>query len=327
MRLITWSSPSQAATTIILLCVMVAALATGACGKRGGYPGGGGPGGGGGMQGFPVSAAPIVRGEISQYASVTASVVAKLLVQIDDSTLRAQEAQQAANLAQVRAMTLGGSSTAQADLRSAQVAYQNAELDLRRNQTLFSQGYVSKAALDQAANRAAAAEAAYRSAQVAAQNASLQTGNSVATAQLASAQAQLAFVEKQIAQTLVRAPFDGVVTARNVDPGSLAVLNTTLMQVSQLNPVYVDAGIAGSDFSFVHVGTPVTVSVDNMPGRTWQGKIAYFNLAATAGSSIYKARIPLANPGNVLRAGMVANVIFAQSHKAGALLAPRAAVY
>ena len=352
MRLIARPTPAQAARIILFLCVSAAALATGACAKRGGYPGGGG--GAGGFA-FPVAAAPIVRGNISQLASVTGQVVAKqaadlssvasgnvlfvgaqigehvqkgeLLVTIDDSTLRAQAAQQAANLAQVRATTLGGSTTAQADLHSALVAYQTAQFDLRRNQTLFSQGYVSKAALDDSTNRAAAAQAAYRQAQVNAQNASLGANNSAAMAQLNSAEAQLAFVENQIAQTQVRAPFDGVVTARNVDPGSLAAPGTTLMEVSQLDPVFVDTGIAGADLQYVRVGTPVIVTVSSIPGRTWHGSVRYFNLAATTGTSIYKARIPLSNPDLTLRGGMVATVQYAQLHKNNVLLAPRASVY
>ncbi|MBV8222428.1 MAG: biotin/lipoyl-binding protein, partial [Candidatus Eremiobacteraeota bacterium] len=201
-------------------------LITGACARKGGYPGGGM--GGGGFS-FPVAAAPLTRGNIAQYASATGSVVPRLsgdlssvasgtvlsvgaqigervtkgelLVQIDDSTLRAQESQAAANLAQLKASSVGGSSTAQAALASAQVAYHTAQLDLQRNRTLFAQGYVSKSALDDSTNRFAAADAALRAAQVAEQNASLSSGSSAATAQIQAAQAALATVERQIALT------------------------------------------------------------------------------------------------------------------------------
>jgi HlyD family secretion protein len=353
MRLLARPTPAQTARIILLLCVRAAALATGACAKRGGYPGGGPPGGGGFA--FPVAAAPIVRGDISQYASVTGTVVAKqvgdlssvasgnvisvgaqigqhvrqgqLLVQIDDTTLRAQAAQQAANLAELQATTTGGSSTAQAQLHSAQVAYDTAARDLQRNQQLCTRGYVSKSALDDSVNAAAAAQASLRSAQVAAQNASLSSGNSAATASIAAAQASLAAIQHQLEQTRVTAPFDGVVTARNVDPGSLAAPGTVLMQVSQLDALYADAGIAGSDLAYVHVGTPVTITVAGLSGRTWQGTVRYLNASADPGTSVYTARIPLANPDLALRGGMVANVQYVQAHKNGVLLAPRAAVY
>src|ERR1700680_4648595 len=133
------------------LCAVVLVSFSG-CARRGGPPGGGPPGGGGFA--FPVSAAPITRGTIAEYTSVTSTVVPKqsamlssvasgtvlsvgaqigervsageLLVEIDDSTLRAQQSQAAANLAQARAGYQGGSTTAQANLQSAKVAYQNA---------------------------------------------------------------------------------------------------------------------------------------------------------------------------------------------------------
>ncbi len=338
-------------TTAALGVALVALVASG-CGKPGGYPGGGG--GAGGFA-FPVAAAPITRGDIADYASVTSSVVPKLsaslssvvsgavltvgaqigqhvhkgqlLVQIDDSTLRAQQSEQAANLSLVQANTTGGVTTAQANLISARTTYQASALNLKRDEDLFKQGYVSQSALDDAHSRANADLAAYESAQVAARNASLSGNNSAANASLRNAEASLAFVERQIAQSQVSAPFDGVVTARNVDPGSLASPGTVLMEVSQLDPVYIDAGISGEDMSYVHVGTPVHVSIAGASGRTWNGKVAYLNEATTPGTLIYTARIPLPNPDLVLHGGMVATVQFARAHKSGVLLAPRASVY
>lgn len=305
---------------------------------------------------MPVSAAPIKRGEITTYFNVTGTVAPRqsaslssvvsgnvisvgaqigervragqLLVQIDDSTLRAQQGQAAANLEQVRANTSGGTTTAQANLESARVGYDTALANLQRNRQLFTQGYVSKSALDQAQEQASAAEASYRAAEVTSQNASLQSGrNSVAIASVHNAEAALAAVDAQIAQASVRAPFGGVVTARNVDPGSLASPGTVLMEVAQLDPVFVEAGVAGGDLKFVHVGSPATVAVDGTPGRRWTGRVSYLNLAAAPGTSIYQARISIGNPDLALRGGMVATVSFEQDHKANVLLAPRAAVF
>lgn len=312
----------------------------------------------GGMGSFamPVSAAPLRRGEISTYFTITGSVqprqfaslssvvsgnvlyvgaqigqrvkAGELLVQIDDSTLSAQRAQAAANLAQIRANNLGGTTTAQSNLASAKIAYDTAQLNLSRNEQLYSQGYVSKSAVDQARDQAAAAQAAYRSAQVTAQNASLDPRkDSAAVAALRSAEAAVQTVNAQIAQTSVRAPFDGVVTVRNVDPGSLASPGTALMEVAQLDPVFVDAGIAGDSLARVRVGTPVSITIDQVPGRTWHARVAYLNLASAPGTSIYQARIPVANPDLVLRGGMVATATFVQDRKAGVLIAPRAAVF
>ena len=305
---------------------------------------------------MPVSAAPISRGDITTFFTVTGTVTplqsaalssvisgtvrdvtaqigqrvqaGELLVQIDDSTLRAQQSQAAANLGQVQANTQGATTTAQANLNSAKIASINADANLSRNQTLYNQGYVSKAALDQARDQAAAAEAAYRAAQVTAQNASLDSRqNTAAVAALRSAEAALNSVNTQIAQASVQAPFDGVVTARKVDPGALASPGETLMEVAQLDPVFVDVGIPGSNLGQARVGTPVTVTVSDFPGRPWHGRVAYLNLAAVPGTSIYQARIPLANADLALRGGMVAAISFEQGRKRNVLLAPRTAVF
>lgn len=309
------------------------------------------------MGGFalPVAAAPLTRGDIAATFTITSSVVplqqanlssvvsgnvlavnaqigervpkGALLVKIDDSTLRAQRAQAAARLAQLQASYSGGTTSSQAALAAAKVTYDTDKLNLWRDQTLYKQGYVAKADLDRATNQAAASEAAYKTAQVAAANASLTSGTSAALADLKSAQAAVQALDAQIALTNVSAPFDGVVTARNVDPGTLASPGSALMQVAQLDPVYVDAGISGGDLQFVRVGTQTSITVENVPGRVWHAPVAYLNLSSLPGTLTYQARIRVSNPDLVLRGGMVANVAIDQARRSGVLLAPRAAVY
>ncbi|HYK52369.1 MAG TPA: efflux RND transporter periplasmic adaptor subunit, partial [Candidatus Eremiobacteraceae bacterium] len=133
-------------------------------------------------------------------------------------------------------------------------------------------------------------------------------------------------VQTQIAQAVVRAPFDGIVTQRNVDPGSLASPGTPLVQVSQLDPAYINVGIPDSDLQFVRAGSDATVSVDALSGRSWHGAVDHLNAAAGQGTLTYLARISLPNPDTSLKAGMVANVTFIAAHKSGVLIVPRGAI-
>ena len=325
------------------------ALSLSACGHRGAPQGG--PGG----FALPVAAAPLTRGDIAATFTVTSSVVplqqanlssvvsgnvlavnaqigervrnGELLVKIDDSTLRAQRAQAAARLAQLQASYSGGTTSSQAALASAKVTYETDKINLWRDQSLYKQGYVAKADLDRASSQAAASESAYKAAQVAAANASLTSGTSAALADLKNAQAAVQALDAQIALTNVTAPFDGVVTARNVDPGTLASPGLVCMQVSQLDPVYVDAGISGGDLQFVKVGTRTSITVQTVPGRVWHAPVAFLNLSSLPGTLTYLARIRVSNPDLVLRGGMVANVAIDQARRSGVLLAPRGAVY
>ncbi len=249
------------------------------------------------------------------------------LVRIDSAVLQAQAAQAAAHLASVQATSTGGDATTKANLVSAKVAYGNAESNLHRNQALFKQGYVSQTALDQAQNEAAVAESAYEAAQVAAQNASMQSGDSTAKAELASARALLDAVNMQIAQTNVSAPFDGIVTARSVDRGALASPGTALVTVSQLDPAWVNVGIPDDNLAFVKTGTPVDITVDTMPGRVWHAHVDVVNAAASAGTLSYLTHIVVPNPDTTLRGGMVANVRFQQATHRDVVVVPRVAVF
>src|SRR5450755_669608 len=125
----------------------------------------------------PVSAAPIREGSIESTYTLTGTIIAgqqanlssvisgqvravtvqigdrvnkgQLLVQIDDATLRAtlDENQAALNAAQARlrssvANNTGTASTTQAGLTSALVAFDTASANLKRTQSLFTQGFV-----------------------------------------------------------------------------------------------------------------------------------------------------------------------------------------
>jgi RND family efflux transporter MFP subunit len=317
----------------------------------------------------PVSAAPIRRGAIESTYSLTGTIIAgqqanlssvisgqvravnaqigdrvrkgQLLVQIDDSSLRATLAQNEAALAASQARlrssvanSTGTASTTQAGLTSAQVAYDAAASNLKRTQSLFKQGFVSQSAMDQASSQFAAAQSALRTAQVAAQNANMSTGSAssaqadVAGLRAAAAQdaAAIQFTLTQIDQAAVTAPFDGVVTQRSVDPGSLASPGTPLVQVSSMDPAFVAVGIPDSDLGSVGSGTAASITLDSMPGRTWTGTVANLNAATNAGTLSYLARIAIPNPQLALKAGMVANVAFVAARHDRALIVPRTAI-
>jgi HlyD family secretion protein len=277
-----------------------------------------------------------VNGQIGQHVSK-----GDLLVKIDDSTLQAQLNQNDALLAAAQAHyqsalanASGTMSSANAGLESARIAAESGDATLRRDMMLLKQGYVSQQAVDQQQAATAAADAALRSAEVQSTNASLSGPSSSAQADLRNAKAAVssaaaasALIQAQIAQTNVRAPFDGIIVFRSVDPGSLAVPGTTLMDVDQLDHVYVDAGISGDELKYVRRGTPVTVTVSSVPGRSWQGAVEYFDASAEPGTVTYLAKIVLANPDLTLRGGMVAQTAFVQARKSDALLAPTASVY
>jgi len=225
-------------------------------------------------------------------------------------------------------------------------ALKNANLVYQSNRQLVSQGYVSATAMEQAnATYVAAeqelhnarqalqpAEAALRTAQTNTQ----QTGVDQATieqnrAALAEAQAQVQLLRTQIAQSSIYAPFDGVVTARLVDPGSfeagsLGGSTSGVVQVSQLDHVYVNANVPDDDLAYVHPHTPVRFTSQSLPGRTFSGEIFDVNATPAQGTLSYRARLLQPNPGFLLRGGMLVSVILQKERHPGATVVPRTAV-
>lgn len=288
----------------------------------------------------------VISGTVTQVSANIGDRVrqGQLLVQIDDSTLRAQlnESEAAlaaarARLAQSRANATSGVTTSQSSLQSAKVALDTAEANLRRDQQLQAQGYVSQQAVDQARQQLAVARSQYSAAQMAAQNAQMSgNGGALTTAQadirtqqaaVAQAQAAVQFVQSQIAQTSVLAPFDGVVTQRSVDKGSLASPGTALVQVAQLDPVFVNVGVPDEDLAYARYGSQLSITVDTLPGRTFHGVVRNVNGAASQGTLSYLARIVIPNTDNALRGGMVANVTFIKDRHTGVIIVPRSAVF
>jgi len=272
----------------------------------------------------------------------------QLLVKVDDSNLRAQLAQQEALITQAaahaRSSTLtvpltqqqevGGVETARTTLASDRAALANAQLTYNQNMQLFRQGYVSQAALEAARSAYVAAQQRVQGDQEALLTAQSNTGQTQVQsataasdrAATASAQAQAHALEVQIGQTSLYAPFGGVVTQRLLDPGAMGGPQTPVLQVSQIDVVYVNVNVPDEDLAYVHSGTPVTFTSSSLTGRTFRGTIADVNAVPTQGTLSYRARMRQPNPGDLLRGGMLVAVTIQKERHPAAIIVPRSAI-
>jgi HlyD family secretion protein len=287
----------------------------------------------------------------------------ELLAKLDDSTLRAQLAQQIALEAQAQAQlsgqTLQGNitpsqalstvqtatqqlETAKNNLSTAQAALSNAKLVYDGDVTLYKSGYVAQTALEaaraayvQAQQTVNSSQAALDQAVVALANAKAQGTNAVpiqnqqilgARATLKSAQAQVKLLQAEIAQSALSAPFDGVITQRLLDPGSFAGPNQPILQISQIANVYVNVNVPDNDLAYVHKATPVTFTSTSVPGRTFAGTIYDVNATPTTGTLSYRARVIMPNPDNSLRGGMLVSVSVRKQFSPNAIVVPLTAI-
>jgi membrane fusion protein, multidrug efflux system len=113
----------------------------------------------------------------------------------------------------------------------------------------------------------------------------------LAAAQLREAQADLAVAELNVEHTHVRAPIDGMVAKRTVEIGQIVQMGQPLLAVVPLQDVWVQANFKETQLAGVKAGMPVTISVDGVPGRTFNGTVD--SIAAGTG-----ARFSLLPPEN-----------------------------
>lgn len=258
----------------------------------------------------------------------------QLLAKIDDSTLRAQLAQDEALISQSSArarssqlnvpITQAQTSNAAA---SAKAALDNARLTYNQNQQLFKQGYVSQSQLEQSRAQYVAAQQTYRSAVTNEQSTQVQGASAQAdVAAVQSAQAQANALRTQIGQTALYAPFDGTVTARLADPGAMANPAAPVLRVSKIDTVWINVNVPDEDLAFVRPGQTVSFRTGSLGGKTFDGRVDTVNATPTQGTLSYRARIRQTNPGNLLRGGMLVNVTIQKERHPGAIVVPRSAV-
>lgn len=288
---------------------------------------------------------PLVGVYVNEGERVSAG---QLLAKVDDSTLRAQLAQDQAlisqasaraqssalNIPMVQQQTNAGVLTARNTLATDKAALANAQLVYNQNMQLFRQGYVSQTALEQSRAAFVAAQQRTQIDQQALQTAmanTSQTGVSSANAAadraaIASAQAQARTLETQIGQTALYAPFSGVVTQRLLDPGAMAGPSAPVVRLSQVDSVYININIPDEDLAYVHAGTPMTFTTGSLQGRKFTGTISDVNAVPTQGTLSYRARVRQPNPGGILRGGMLVSVTIQKEKHPGAIVVPRSAV-
>lgn len=144
--------------------------------------------------------------------------------------------------------------------------------------------------------------------------------------QVDSAVAQLHQAQAKMRDTEIRATMAGTVTARKADPGTLASSGTPVLEVQFLDWLYVTASIPIDVGSQLRQSEIAHVSIDALPGKTFQGPITNINPAADPQSRQYQILIKIDNPGHLVKPGMFGHVSIVTKEVHGVLLVPREAV-
>jgi RND family efflux transporter MFP subunit len=204
---------------------------------------------------------------------------------------------------------------AQAGLKAAQNAQTAAQTNatlatstLNRYKQLEQEKSVSPQEMDEVSERAEAAEANLEAVR----------------AQTDEARAQVNGAHTMLGYTRVAAPFSGIVTARMVDPGTMAAPGVPLLQVDQAGALQLDATVDESEIGAIHEGMKTQVAIDGAGSTNMTGVIAEIEPAADPSSHSFLVKIDLPS-STQLRAGMYGTAEFANGTRQ-AILIPRSAV-
>ncbi|WP_126443964.1 efflux RND transporter periplasmic adaptor subunit [Sulfuricystis multivorans] len=242
-----------------------------------------------------------------------------LLARIAPETYEHRVRQAEADLEAARAIV----AVQQAELFRARVNLLEAERDFKRKETLVAKNYLSPAELDKAQTTLDAARAQLKVVQA-------QAANSMALVR--QREAALAQARVDLSRTEIRAPVDGIVIKKSVEPGQTVAVSLQAPEMfviaRNLADMQVEAAIDEADIGRVEVGQEVSFSVDAFPGRKFKGEVRQVRKAAQVTSNVvsYTVVISAANPDLILLPGMTANVRIVTSHKDDALKVANAAL-
>jgi HlyD family secretion protein len=234
------------------------------------------------------------------------------------------------------------------DVAQAQAALDQARAQLQKLREGGSAADIaaSRAQVDQATAQlqklqqgGSAADIAAAQAQVDQANAQLDklsaagtvSDQSIAEAGVSQAEAQLAAAKLNLDKAVLRAPFDGIITAVNVSPGdnvggaSASGAPFTLVDRTKL---HLDVSVSESDVAQLKEGQSAQVTIDALGTDVISGTVRYIAPAATVTQNVttYRVRIDLPTQNQAIRVGMNATVDIATDQREAVLIVPLSAI-
>jgi membrane fusion protein, multidrug efflux system len=152
---------------------------------------------------------------------------------------------------------------------------------------------------------------------------SAQRGNLAAQAQLADAKARLASSERNLRNTVIRAPFAGVVAEKSVSPGDIVAPGAALFTVIDPRSLRVEASVPATALGEVRVGAPVMFTV-NGATRELTGTITRVSPMVNAQTKQVGIQVSVPNSANSLVAGLFVEGRVASQKRVGVLVPEQA---
>jgi membrane fusion protein (multidrug efflux system) len=229
-----------------------------------------------------VVVGPIISGELKpeREANVRAEVGGSML---EVAVLEAQAVRQGAMLGRIETRTLEDTKqSAQSAVRSAENQLSVSRREAERTEKLVSAGALAARDLDVVRNTVSAADA-----------------------QLADAKARLANAERALGDTVIRAPFTGIVSKRSVNAGDVVSPGTELFTIIVPSSMSLEASVPSEDLQALRIGATVEFTVRGYD-KPFQGRIERIAPQADATTRQVPIYVSIPNEGGRLVAGLFA---------------------
>ncbi|MDQ6717446.1 MAG: efflux RND transporter periplasmic adaptor subunit [Gemmatimonadota bacterium] len=173
--------------------------------------------------------------------------------------------------------------SARSGVTSARSAADLATRDLARNQRLLAAGAIAERDIEQSRRASIAANAA-----------------------LEEAKSRLASAERQVRNTVITAPFGGIVSERPVSAGDVVQAGTAVVTVVDPSSMRLEASVPTEQLASIRPGIPVSFTVSGYPGRQFVGHVTRINPTVDPATRQVRIYVSIPNAGRALVGGLFA---------------------
>ena len=147
-----------------------------------------------------------------------------------------------------------------------------------------------------------------------------------ATAQQRQTEANVGEIRATIERKTIRAPFSGTLGIRKVNLGQYLSAGSPVVQLQDLNPIYVNFGVPQQALGQVRVGRSLRVTSDDLVGKTFTGRVTAVDSVVDAATRNVQVQATLANPEGKLQPGMFVQVEVALGASRSVVTLPASAI-
>jgi RND family efflux transporter MFP subunit len=205
----------------------------------------------------------------------------------------------------------------QPDVRQAKAALERARYDLNAAQNLVTNGDISRQQVDVYQKTFEQAEARYEAAVENVRN---------LVAQVEEKRAMLALTKKQLTDTTIISPINGVVREKTASRGEYLQPGKPVVTIVKINPLRLKLEVPETFAATIRQGQEVTLKVDSFANREFKGRIKRINPSVDEKNRSLTAEAEVNNDGGLLRPGMFARAQIVSEAKGTALMVPEKAV-